>query len=286
MKLSLVHWLIAAAVLANAAAFFWQQMQSAPETLTEARGLRELKLLSELEDERPASTAAVSEVAFSDEPLEPALSPGNPEISDALADAADPALQPPDVDIDDRAQAPASPPRTTAAASDQLGSASPQAAAPQRCWLAGPVTTDALSEQLTVAFAAAGVSMDLVLQTTEVSPDNWIYLPTSGEQADVRRLSRELRQDGIDNFPINSGSLAGSLSLGLFRSEQRAIAVRDSLRSRGYQAEIHKRQAFAEQPWINLDEAGRVALDWPAQEGELPGYDNLRLLNVECLPES
>ena len=162
----------------------------------------------------------------------------------------------------------------------------PPATAP-RCWLAGPVDNDALSEQLTVAFATAGVSMDLVLQTTEVSPDNWVHLPTSGEQADVRRLSRELRQGGIDNFPINDGPLAGSLSLGLFRSEQRAIAVRDTLRSRGYErVDIYKRPAFADQPWITLDDAGRAALDWPAEEGELPGYEDLRLLAVDCPADS
>lgn len=282
MRLSLVHWLIAIAVLANGAVYYWQQTQ--PEATPAADlggGLRELKLLSEVE-QADASTAAPSapdsfETAEPTELPTPAPAPEPEPVAEA---------------VDTAELAPAEPVVVTMAddAVPETDLALPAAREPEplepepapRCWLAGPVANDALSEQLTVAFAAAGVSMDLVLQTTEVSPDNWVYLPTSGEQADVRRLSRELRQGGMDNFPITDGPLAGSLSMGLFRSEERAIAVRDTLRSRGYQADIFKRPAFAEQPWISLDDRARVALDWPALEGNLPGYEALRLLSVEC----
>ncbi len=276
MRLSLVHWLIAAAVLANAAVYYLQHSQDEPAVPLEAGGLSQLKLLSELDEGPPPELRqqpeAVSQVA-------------EPEVTSAVAE-----LVPVDgvataVDEQQQPAVAVAAVETASADAANIPAPEPVPAAP-RCWLAGPVDSDALSERLTVAFAAAGVSMDLVLQTTEVSPDNWVYLPTSGEQADIRRLSRELRQGGMDNFQITDGPLAGSLSMGLFRSEQRAIAVRDKLRSRGYAADIYKRPAFAEQPWISLDDTGRVALDWPGVEGELAGYDALRLIAVDCAQQS
>ncbi len=281
MRFSLVHWLIATAVLANLAVFYWQHSQSQPiDRPASVKGLRELKLLSEIDQqsslERGSGSVPVASPASSVSAEQPVAAPSN--TREAAGDRQEQSGTPMEADNEKPALAAA------ATAPPEAEEALPEPA--PRCWLAGPVDNDALSEQLTAAFAAAGVSMDLVLQTTEVTPDNWVHLPTSGEQADVRRLSRELRQAGFDNFPINDGPLAGSLSLGLFRSQERALAVRDTLRQRGYPADIFERQAFAEQPWISLDERGRIALDWPAVEGEVAGYEALRLLPVECLPQS
>ncbi|MDJ0879472.1 MAG: hypothetical protein QNI86_12715 [Halieaceae bacterium] len=287
MKFSLVHWLIAVALLANAAVFYWQQTRPASVARVDTGGLRELKLLSEVdEDELAAATylpAPPVEVPAPAERPTPEPMQNEPVPEQSLAGGPEPETGPLPVDNEESALAAAV---AGSGEPEEAESPAPEFTGPEppwRCWLAGPVDNDALNEQLTVDFAAAGVSMDLVLQATEITPDSWVHLPTSGEQADVRRLSQELRQVGIDNFPINSGPLAGSLSVGLFRSERRAIAVRDSLRSRGYeQVEIYKRPRFAELPWITLDRAGRVALGWPAEEGDLPGYEDLRLLAVEC----
>ncbi len=276
MKLSMVHWLIAAALLANGVVFYWQQAREEPVSPVNI-GLRELRLLSEVEPGRESTLA--TEPAQTPADLPPAALPA-PEQASVERSAAETAGVESEFDDVSPAVLPADR-QTLAVSAPELSAPEP----PPRCWLAGPVDNDALSEQLTVAFAAAGVSMDLVLQTTEISPDNWVHLPTSGEQADVRRLSQELRQAGFDNFSINDGPLAGSLSLGLFRSKERAIGLRDTLRGRGYQAAIYQREAFAEQPWISLDETGRIALDWPAVEGQLPGFDALRLLVVECPPQ-
>jgi hypothetical protein len=151
-----------------------------------------------------------------------------------------------------------------------------------RCWLAGPVEDESLSARLAAEFAAAGVSMDLVLQTTEADPIHWVFIRTAGSQADVRRLSRVLRDAGWDNFPITDGPLAGSLSMGLFRSQVRATAVRDKLLTEGYAANVYERATFREQPWISLDDTERVALDWPGQQGVLPGYREMRLVAWDC----
>lgn len=234
MRLPLVYWLIAAAILANTAIFLWPEPRP-PEAMTGAgEGLGELVLLKELQGSAR---------------LRPM--PGRSGVDET------PDTRPP--------------PGTSPAQADS-GS----------CWLAGPVEDENLSTRLAAELASAGVSMDLVLQTTEVAPTHWVYIRTSGSQADVRRLSRVLRESGWENFPITDGPLLGNLSVGLFRNEGRAKSVRDRLLAAGYAADIYRRTSFREQPWLVLHSAGREALGWPAREGPLPGYSGLRLVAGDC----
>jgi hypothetical protein len=151
-----------------------------------------------------------------------------------------------------------------------------------RCWLAGPVADDQTSDELAAHFAAASIGMDLILRTVEADPDYWVYLPTDGSQAEVRRLSGELRQGGMENFPISSGPLAGGLSLGLFRSVERARVLRDDLLNRGYSADIYPRPRYRDEAWIALDDAGREALGWPAIVGAVPGFERVILEERSC----
>lgn len=234
MRLPLVYWLIAAALLANGAVFLWPEPKPPEIMLGSGKGLGDLVLLKELEGSAR---------------LRPM--PSRPTADDS----------------------PATPPNRGAGPA-RLDNGS--------CWLAGPVEDENLSTRLAAELAAAGVSMDLVLQTTEVAPTHWVYIRTSGSQADVRRLSRVLREAGWENFPITDGPLLGNLSVGLFRNENRAISVRDRLLKAGYAADIYRRTAFREQPWLVLDGVGREALGWPAREGPLPGYRGLRLVAGDC----
>lgn len=302
MKLSLVHWLIAAALVGNAAVYFLSAVEEPavePEPLAD---LRSLKLLSELEQAPAKRVPAEVQPAPAEPPapveaIEPEVIEASEEPDLELAgqdSASSPELPEPELVAAVPAEAPVS---DAASAPEAQADLEPEpepepepdpdpeplpAPQPPRCWLAGPVESDALSEQLAARFAGVGVGLDLVLRTVEVSPDHWVYLPTSGTQSDVRRLSRELRQSGYDNFQITDGPLAGSLSLGLFRSEERAEALRDQLRARGHQVEIYLRSAYREQPWAAIDDSARTRLDWPDAEGEIPGYDALELVSREC----
>lgn len=235
MRLPLVYWLIAAAILANTAVYLWPEPRPPEIMVGSGKGLGDLVLLKELE-----GSARLRPI------------PGRPEGDETAAGVAD-------------------------ASDSRLPSTSAGS-----CWLAGPVEDESLSTRLAAELAAAGVSMDLVLQTTEVAPTHWVYIRTSGSQADVRRLSRVMREAGWENFPITDGPLLGNLSVGLFRDERRAASVRDRLLTAGYAADIYRRTSFRDQPWLVLDSAGREALGWPGREGPLPGYRGLRLVAGDC----
>jgi len=266
VRLPLVYWLIAAALLANAAVFYWRYVADKPVPAQHA-DIGRLRLLDELETdaERKAIAASKPETPAVRPKLEQAPEPAAPRLPLTTGSPA--------VSIDTGAKVV----ETVTPATDKIA----EVAAPQRCWLAGPVVGEALGERLLAAFAGAGVSMDLVLRTVEVDPEHWVYLPTEGGQADIRKMSRELRQGGIDNFPITDGPLSGSLSLGLFRSEERAQAYQEAIAQKGYNPRVYLRPAFAEQPWAALTDSGLAALDWAAS-GDIAGFPELRLIERQC----
>ena len=300
MSRGLLYGLIAAAALANVAVFLWQDM--VPETvvpLTKQR-LPRLVLISELaSDSRDlpgqADTAedtgnVIAEAVAGDAP--------SAEAESVAGQVAAASVGREDGGSGGEGLAPASdatdrrPVDVTANAVDVAGGLGERAesdttAAPglQRCWLAGPVVGERLAVELAARFDAAGLTMDLVLETVEAEPEYWVYLPTSGAPPDMRRLSRELREAGIETFPINEGTLAGSLSIGLFRSQKRAESMQGRLQEQGYPAEIYPRSRVRDEAWILLDDPGRTALGWPDREGALPGYAGMILKERAC-PES
>jgi hypothetical protein len=262
----LVYWLIAAALLANAAVFYWRYLADKPAPALQA-DIGRLQLLDELETDAERKAIAASK------PEAPAVRPKLEQAPEPVAPRVPAGTGSPAVSTDPESEAvEAAPP-----ANDKVA----EAALPQRCWLAGPVVGEAMGERLLAAFAGAGVSMDLVLRTVEADPEHWVYLPTEGSQADIRRMSRELRQGGIDNFPITDGPLSGSLSLGLFRSEERAQAYKEAIAQKGYKPLVYLRPAFVEQPWAALTDSGLAALGWD-DSGDIPGFPELRLTQRQC----
>jgi len=278
MRQSLLLWCILAAVVANLLLYFWPREAVVTPLPEIPRGAKPLVLLSELDADNasapaPAPQAPARVFTGRDIPLDSDSAPEQP-IADmpAVAAAADSVaiasseeqLAPRLLEIAIRAQRRSLP------------------LPPQRCWLAGPVDGDQLSEQLSANFAAAGISMDLVLRRVQLAPDHWVYLPVTGTQAEIRRVSSQLRLAGVDNFPIPSGDLEGSLSLGLFRSEEGALAVRDKARNMNYAADIYLRPRLRDEAWIALVETDLTALSWPREEGAVPGYDALLLQQRDC----
>jgi hypothetical protein len=300
----LLYGLIAAAALANVAVYLWQDAAPGPAVPLPKDRLPELVLLSELEDEpallqkleaieRDAEAYATADPESSERP--PAVvagdakddsrvggmgeysggEPGDQAVLAASAGAARTSAGPP-------VDATASAAEPTADLGERADAGATAERVSGRCWLAGPVVGERLAVELAASFDAAGLTMDLVLETVEAEPDYWVYLPTSGAPADIRRLSRELGEAGIESFPINKGTLAGSLSIGLFRSSERAGSMQNRLREQGYQAEIYTRSRIRDEAWIALDDAGRTALEWPDREGPLPGYVGMMLRERPC----
>ena len=119
------------------------------------------------------------------------------------------------------------------------------------CWSLGPAQP-ATIESLTQSLQQLGLQVSTENRVVMVPKDYWVYVPTDGTREQVRFIGRSLREQGIDNYPINDGELQGSLSLGLFRSRERADAVVSDAVNEGFSANVYQRMQSIEEPWFLL----------------------------------
>jgi hypothetical protein len=299
----LLRWLIAILLLANLAFYFWPKPDLAQVEYIRPSGVKSLVLLAELpppvvmaetqravteppgdffseeaeefftDVEAAAETDAITEsVATIETQTSEAVLVGSDENAITLVEE-DSAL------VSGPASAVASVPASRSPLQEPVAEPAPPLAS---CWLVGPLDQTATREALAATLNAVDIQLDLVLQTVAAEPDHWVYLPLDGSNEERRQLSAELRQQGIDNFPINSGELSGDLSLGLFRSEERAHAVTTSVREQGYAAEIYERPRSRDEAWAVLQGVDLDALGWPAETRQLADFPSLRLMQREC----
>jgi hypothetical protein len=151
----------------------------------------------------------------------------------------------------------------------------------QSCWHLGPLAEEAYSE-VRVLLSDNDIVGQVTIELAARQPNYRVYLPTSGEEAEILRLSRELKSQGIDNFQIKEGKLADSLSLGLFNSEEHAQAVESQVEAAGHKARILRIEQGEVQYWVELTDTDLTRLGWVARDGEVEGYTGLDMRQQEC----
>jgi len=250
MNRRLVYWLLLTLLVANVLVYFWPLPDTSQPAPSPARQVPTLVLLSEVE-----------EVVV-------------PEPAPVVPDAA-PAIQP--LLVADLQPIVISAERLSVPASQVVE------LVPLSCWYVGPVDQAEVQALLVAALQAQDLTMNLELRSMEADPDYWVHLAAG--VLSPRELGRELRGKGVDNFPIPEGQLMGNLSLGLFRSQTRAQAVREKVRDMGYPAEIFERPRSREEAWAALNSREIVQLGWSLESGPIPLHPALQLQPRACPEE-
>jgi len=163
-----------------------------------------------------APTAPVSAAAA------PVPAPATPPRLAALGGAAvvpdAPAVQPFEAPP---AAWPAEPPAVSLAAQLRLA----------QCVEAGPMS-EAEAVRIQAAFDAVAAELSVQMRRLDDITSWWVYLPPS--PIDNARRVAELRQRGItETYVMPDGAWRGSISLGLFRQEELAVALARSIADRG-----------------------------------------------------
>ena len=188
--------------------------------------------------------------------------------AEALADA-QPAPQPPDTpdpatpaDQPEAAQPPAAtaPPQTDdAAPPDPTPVQAPAQDAPQepdantpaattaaaqprtettRCVLVGAFETRDLAVQAHARLAAESANASVIVDSVADDPHYLVYVAPAGSRAEADDIGRALRAQGLDSYVIPSGERARGVSVGLFKSEQRAQAQQARVAGLGYDVRV------------------------------------------------
>jgi hypothetical protein len=151
----------------------------------------------------------------------------------------------------------------------------------QSCWRLGPLAEEAFRE-IRALFDDNDIDGQVTIELAAGQPNYRVYLPISGEEAEILRVSAELKSQGIDNFHIKQGKLADSLSLGLFNSEEHALQVESQAEAAGHNARILRIEEGEVQYWFELTGKDLASLGWAATDGEVEGYTGLNTREHEC----
>lgn len=85
-----------------------------------------------------------------------------------------------------------------------------------------------------------GATGELQSERVPVSSTWWVHLPPFPTQEAAAPVLAELRAKEIDNYYVRTGDLAGAISLGVFRSSQRAGIAQQELNAKGYSPSIYE----------------------------------------------
>jgi SPOR domain len=127
----------------------------------------------------------------------------------------------------------------SAVASIRLLAELPPLPAVQACQAFGTYEDETEAVRATTEIAAAGLEPIVQEEATESPTDRYlVYIGTDGSRSEAKRLQRELQSRSIDCEVIPTGTLADSLSVGVFRHRDLADAHLKRLAELGYEADL------------------------------------------------
>ena len=85
-----------------------------------------------------------------------------------------------------------------------------------------------------------GLTVKLLSEKVESPGPVMVYIKPFVSALEAQRELRVLRASNIDSFIISDGELANGISLGVFRTEQNALALEVEIESLGYEVETNR----------------------------------------------
>ena len=107
-----------------------------------------------------------------------------------------------------------------------------------KCVVAGAFATRELAAQARSRLAARSADARVLVDSVAADPHYLVYVVPTGSRAEAEDTGRALRAQGVDSYVIPSGERAGGVSVGLFKSEQRAKAQRAHVAALGHDARV------------------------------------------------
>jgi len=137
------------------------------------------------------------------------------------------------------------------------------ASAATDCYLMGPYQSESAARNTLNALQSQVQGGQVVAKDGEVQDGYWVLYPKA-ENLDVGRANRKMLIDqGLrDVWLIDKGELQGAISLGLFKTRERAEMARRQFSERNIAAEVQPRMIRARTSWLQLRWQGeRAKLD-------------------------
>jgi len=151
----------------------------------------------------------------------------------------------------------------------------PRAKSEPGCYWMGPFDNEAEARKAQDALPPELPGSEVQRRVGETTDGFWVLYPKA-DSVEQARINRQMLQEkGVhDLWLFDKGELQGAISLGLFKTRERAEQAEEHFRSRNIEVEIQPRKVRAEAPWLKLHWLGAPAeLERLVGEGKAQACD-------------
>ena len=168
----------------------------------------------------------------------PGQAPSPAQAAAPAEDAAPAEETPPPAQPEEVSPAPVTPVRVAESVDPIERDDGREAGETMACVLVGPFSRreDALEAERTVS--EAGGDAQVVAESVPDAPHHLVYVAPPPTAAEAMRINAALAAQEVNAFVIPSGPRKHGVSVGLFKSEERALAQRDKVAALGYDVQI------------------------------------------------
>ncbi len=150
----------------------------------------------------------------------------------------------------------------------------------QQCWQIGPIKDIFTKNQVQNRLQSHAIDIEFKQVERSEGLDYWVYLgPFLSQKAALREL-RHLQFNKIDSFWISKGELRNAVSLGIFKSQQRAIALQQRYIAKGYDVQIKAIAQTVREYWaiLKADDGLEERQGFKAFEKDFSSLETTKLL--------
>ena len=278
MRFGFSRWLIAALVVANIAVYYWYHLRPEPPPRQLSQRGERLLLLSEVDVEESAPALLQNDGEVAGDAVTSAQTVGVTDTGVLPGDPAEPvSLGPFGTAMYKPTGGELEPIRLTSLRLEVP-------VEPPVCWRIGPVPAGEERAKLAADLLARDVVIRVQSEVVLVETRYWVYLDVGDDSERREVLRQQLRDRNLDNYLIASGALEGQLSMGLFRTLDRAQLIQRERIAQGFDAQVYLSEATEEVDWYLLDGGDLEKLGWEASPGPVPERPDLELAERPCQP--
>ncbi len=135
-----------------------------------------------------------------------------------------------------------------------------EAAAKQICYLIGPMVDEATATKMRIRMGYED-TVKVVLQETELPMVFWVYMEPQATRQAALSLSKRLKSDGFDSYPVPDGDDVNAVALGVFSKRDSAESVAEKGIAKGYEVKIAERVRTKEWYYVALGELETADFD-------------------------
>jgi hypothetical protein len=146
-----------------------------------------------------------------------------------------------------------------AAAEQTQAEAAPKPSRPD-CFVLGPYHSESLARKALDGLNPRLEQAQVVTRYGDVEDGYWVLYPKA-ENLDVARANRRMLMDkGIhDLWLFDKGEMQGAISLGIYKTRQRAEGLQSKFREQNIEVEVKPRTTRAKASWIKIPWQGEQA---------------------------